>query len=131
MTTLKYALAAALSLAVTPALAQSDADMMFENPSMLTQTEGEDVYNAICSGCHMPEGEGAVGAGMYPPLANNPNLEFPGYAIYVILHGQKGMPALGNVLSDEQVAAVVGYIRTNFGNDYPEEVSVQEVTDTR
>lgn len=26
---------------------------------------------------------------------------------------------------------IVGYIRTSFGNDYADEVSVQEVTDTR
>ena len=131
MKSFKFAVAAAVALMASPVIAQSDADMMFEDPGMLTQTDGEDIYNAICSGCHMPEGEGAVGAGMYPALADNPNLEYPGYAIDLILHGQKAMPALGGVLSDEQIAAVVGYIRTSFGNDYADEVSVQEVTDTR
>lgn len=131
MTTLKIALAAALALLATPAFAQSDAAMMFADPSKLTQTDGKDIYNAICAGCHMPEGQGAVGAGMYPALANNATLEAAAYPIYVIINGQKGMPALGRVLSDEQIAAVVGYIRTNFGNNYAEEVTVQEVTDSR
>lgn len=130
MNSLKIAVAA-LALLASPAMAQSDSSMMFANPSKLTQTDGKDIYNAICAGCHMPEGQGAVGAGMYPALANNENLESAGYPIYLIIHGQKAMPALGGVLSDEQIAAVVGYIRTNFGNSYAEEVTVQEVTDSR
>ncbi|UXN75309.1 cytochrome c [Devosia sp. A8/3-2] len=113
------------------AVAQSDAEMMFANPSKLTQTDGKDIYDAICAGCHMPEGQGAVGAGKYPALANNESIEAAAYPIYVIIHGQKAMPPLGGVLSDEQIAAVVEYIRTNFGNNYTEEVTVQEVTDSR
>ena len=124
------ALAALVTLPAV-AMAQSDAEMMFANPSKLTQTEGKDIYNAICAGCHMPEGEGAVGAGKYPALANNESIEAAAYPIYVIIHGQKAMPPLGGVLSDEQIAAVVEYIRTNFGNNYTEEVTVQEVTDSR
>lgn len=131
MNSLKIAVAAALALLASPALAQSDAAMLFANPSKLTQTDGKDIYNNICAGCHMPEGQGAVGAGMYPALANNENLESAGYPIYLIIHGQKGMPALGGVLDDAQIAAVVSYIRTNFGNSYAEEVTVQEVTDSR
>jgi mono/diheme cytochrome c family protein len=124
-------MAAGLSLTPALAFAQSDAEMMFANPSRLTQTEGEDIYNAVCAGCHMPEGEGAVGAGMYPALANNPNLESAGYPIYVVIHGQKAMPPIGGILNDEQIAAVVEYIRTSFGNNYTEEVTVEEVTATR
>lgn len=131
MKSLMIVAAAALALMATPALAQSDAAMMFASPSKLTQTDGKDIYNAICAGCHMPEGQGAVGAGMYPALAGNATLEAAGYPIYVIIHGQKAMPPLGGVLSDEQIAAVVGYIRTNFGNNFTEEVTVQEVTDSR
>lgn len=131
MESLKIVVAAVLALMVSPAIAQSDAELMFANPSKLTQTDGEDVYNAICAGCHMRDGQGAVGAGMYPALANNTNLEFPGYPIYLIIHGQKAMPPLGDVLNDEQIAAVVDYIRTSFGNNYPEETLVQDVTESR
>lgn len=128
---LKVVIALALAFLPIAAVAQSDAEMMFTNPSRLTQTEGKNIYNAICAGCHMPEGEGAVGAGMYPALANNESLEAAGYPIYVIIHGQKAMPPLGGVLNDEQIAAVVEYVRTNFGNNYTEEVTIQEVTDSR
>lgn len=126
-------IAVALTLAFCPVatFAQSDADMMFANPSRLTQTEGKDIYGAVCAGCHMPKGEGAIGAGRYPPLANNENLEAAGYPIYLIIHGQKAMPPLGGILNDEQIAAVVEYIRTNLGNNYTDPVTVQEVTDAR
>lgn len=129
MTSFKIAAAAMLALCASPVLAQDAA--LFASPSKLTQTGGEAIYNAICAGCHMPEGRGAVGAGKYPALAENENLESAGYPIYVIIHGQKAMPALGGVLDDEQIAAVVGYIRTHFGNDYAEPVTAQEVTDSR
>lgn len=130
MTKLTIAAAAALALCATmPAMAQDAA--MFASPSKLTQTGGENIYKAICAGCHMPEGQGAVGAGKYPALANNANLESAGYPIYLIIHGQKAMPALGNVLDDQQIADVVAYIRTNFGNNFAEPVTVQEVTDAR
>ncbi|MCZ4260718.1 cytochrome c [Limimaricola sp. G21655-S1] len=92
----------------------------FAEAAKLTQQGGEAIYRAVCSGCHMPEGEGAVGAGMYPALADNEMLEFPEYPIYVIVHGQKAMPPLGGILDDQQVAEVTNYIRSNFGNDYVE-----------
>ena len=131
MKLLKIVVALVLVSLPVAAVAQSDAEMMFANPSKLTQTEGKDIYDAICAGCHMPEGQGAVGAGKYPALANNESIEAAAYPIYVIIHGQKAMPPLGGVLNDEQIAAVVEYIRTNFANNYPEAVTAQEVTDSR
>ncbi|WP_108399031.1 c-type cytochrome [Devosia submarina] len=128
---LQLALASALAFTPATANAQSDSEMMFKNPSRLTQTEGKDIYGAICAGCHMPEGEGAVGAGKYPALANNETLEAAGYPIYVVIHGQRAMPPLGRVLNDEQIAAVVEYIRTNLGNNYTDPVTVEEVTESR
>ena len=52
------------------------------------------------------------------PLARKPKLETRRYATYVVLHGQKAMPPVGRLMTDEQVAAVVTYVRTHFGNDY-------------
>ena len=40
----------------------------------------------------MPDGKGAVGAGRYPPLAKNENLETASYPVYLVIHGQKAMP---------------------------------------
>lgn len=98
----------------------------FEDPARLTQSGGKEVYDAVCAGCHMPDGEGAVGAGAYPALANNENLMTPDYPIYLILNGQKAMPPLGGILDDMQVADVVTYIRTSFGNNYTEDPATPE-----
>jgi mono/diheme cytochrome c family protein len=41
------------------------------------------------------------------------------------------MPPLGELMSDEQVADVVNYVRTHFGNDYPDAVLPAEVSALR
>ena len=53
------------------ALAQS-ASVSFADPNRFLQRDGEAIYRAICQGCHMPGGQGAIGAGAYPALAANP-----------------------------------------------------------
>jgi mono/diheme cytochrome c family protein len=92
-----------------------------------TERSGESIFKGICQGCHMPDAGGAVGAGVYPGLARNPNLAGRGYPLVILINGRKAMPAFGDLLSDEQIAAVVNYIRSHFGNQYPDEVSVAEV----
>lgn len=118
---MKYALLLAALLA-TPAMAQDRPDTTgwFGDPARLTQTDGETIYRAVCVACHMPDGQGATGAGHYPALAGNENLAHADYPVHLIVHGQKAMPPVGEMLDDEQVAAVVNYIRTHFGNDYAE-----------
>lgn len=104
----------------------------FEDPARLAQSGGKDVYDSVCAGCHMPNGEGAEGAGEYPALAGNENLLTPDYPIYIILNGQKAMPPIGGILDDTQIADVVNYIRTSFGNDYTEDPATPErVSDAR
>jgi mono/diheme cytochrome c family protein len=82
------------------------------------QQTGEDLFKNICQGCHMPDAKGAIGAGAYPALASNPRLAAAIYPVTVVLHGQRAMPPFGESLSDEQIAAVLNYVRTNFGNRY-------------
>ena len=36
---------------------------------------GAEIYVHICQGCHMPEGQGATGAGHYPALARSDDLK--------------------------------------------------------
>jgi mono/diheme cytochrome c family protein len=88
---------------------------------------GEAVFKNICQGCHMPNAEGAVGAGMYPALAKNAKLEVAGYPVAVIVHGQKAMPSFGGLLNDQQIADVVNYVRTHFGNKYKDKVAPGDV----
>lgn len=92
---------------------------------------GEAIFTHVCQGCHMPQAQGAVGAGMYPALAKNSKLEIAGYPVSVVVNGQKAMPAFGSMFSDQQVADVVNYVRTHFGNNYKDKVAAADVKAVR
>jgi mono/diheme cytochrome c family protein len=94
---------------------------------MFPMQGGQAIYEGVCQGCHMPGGVGAAGAGMYPALAKNPKLEVAGYPLTIILSGQKAMPPLGAYFSDTQIADVVNYIRTHFGNHYTDNITPADV----
>jgi len=96
-----------------------------------TETTGEELFASSCQGCHMPDGKGAVGAGAYPSLAQDSNLEAGGYPVYIVVKGQRAMPPVGAMMSDDQVAAVVNYVRTHFGNQYQDAVSADDVKRVR
>lgn len=121
-------LASALSPA--PAFAQT-ASGPFSSPFRYGPTDGEVLYKTSCQACHMPGGEGAQGAGAYPALAKNTKLRTARYITGVIVNGQKGMPPFGPMMNDEQVAAVVNYVRTHLGNDYKDAVSAADVKSAR
>jgi len=92
-----------------------------------SEQTGEAIYKGICQGCHMPDAKGAVGAGAYPPLAGDRRLQAGAYAAMVVVRGQKAMPSFGDGLSDAQIAEVVNYIRSNFGNRYTDKVTPETV----
>jgi mono/diheme cytochrome c family protein len=117
--------AAALALSSLAAHAQSAAH--FSPAFRFTEQSGEQLFANVCQGCHMPDAKGAVGAGTYPSLAGNKNLEAGGYPVYVVVRGQRAMPSFGAMMSDDQVAAVVNYLRTHFGNDYRDAVTAEDV----
>lgn len=87
---------------------------------------GKIIYNSVCFACHQPEGQGIPKA--FPPLAKSDYLNAePKRAISNVLHGLQGkvtvnaetyesvMPQLG--LSDEQVANVLTYVYSQWGNN--------------
>ena len=87
----------------------------------------------------MPDAKGAKGAGSYPALTGNPRLASPNYMAAVILNGRRDMPSFAPkvvkdrflddaTLTDEQIAGVINYIRTHFGNQYDDRISAQEVS---
>src|SRR5260370_7111461 len=79
----------------------------------------------------MSAGEGAIGAGAYPALAKNSKLRARRYPVYVVVNGSKAMPPFRNLLDDEQVAAVLNYLGTHFGNKYTDTVSAADVKAAR
>ena len=131
------ALAALLLGAAAAVTARAD-DSSFTSSAGLGSASGEEIYSRICQGCHMAQGQGAVGAGHYPKLAGNERLAAWQYAAVTVLGGRDGMPPFGLPadqvreirtvhLSDAQVAEVVNYVRSHFGNAYTDTVSAEQV----
>ena len=132
ITLLAVLLAGALALTgmIAPVRA-SDVGTSMSGPSTFPQRDGAALFQAVCQGCHQADAQGAVGAAAYPPLARNSKLAAATYPVYTILQGRKGMPSLEGYLSDAQVAAVVNYVRTHFGNQYADAVTPQMVRAAR
>jgi mono/diheme cytochrome c family protein len=120
-----------LLLVLGGAARADEAGPTFGSPLHFTEASGRAIYHSVCAGCHMPDGRGAAGAGAYPALAHDERLAAASYAIDRVLHGHRAMPAFGRLLSDAQVAAVVGFIRSNLGNAYPEPPSEADVAAAR
>lgn len=88
---------------------------------------GATVYTTNCASCHQANGTGVPGT--FPPLAANPVvLGDVRKVIRIVKYGlsskiQVGgstysgvMPAWGSQLSDKEIAAVVTYVRSSWGN---------------
>lgn len=108
------------------------------NATPVNTTDGQQIYEHVCRGCHMQDAAGAVGAGHYPALAKNPTLASRQYMALTILMGRRNMPAFGArhaigfggpaaVLSETQIAAVINYVRSHFGNHYKDQITAAEV----
>lgn len=93
-----------------------------------------------CTQCHQADGAGI--AGTYPPLDGAERVSGPPHVLAaILLHGLQGpiqvkgqtyrgeMPSW-NKLSDEEIAAVLTYVRASWSNKYPE-VSPALVTAVR
>jgi len=96
-----------------------------KNPA--SASDGATVYLANCSSCHQTNGNGVPGA--FPPLAANPLVTGNAVAVIAIVkNGLEGrivvngqaysgiMPRWSGVLSDQQIAAVISYIRSAWKN---------------
>jgi mono/diheme cytochrome c family protein len=128
---------AGMSALLIEAPARADiADIPASVP--LKAMDGRQIYQHICQGCHMADGGGAVGAGHYPALAKDPTLVSRQHMALTLLMGRRNMPAFGEkhavgfggppvVLSDAQIAAVINYVRANFGNHYTDSITAAEV----
>lgn len=122
-----FSAAALLVLAATPAL----PDTAGQRGGGFALQGGEAVYKGICQGCHMADAKGWIGAGAYPALAGNAHLAGASYVTHIILKGQKGMPGFGDNLSDQQIADVVNFVRSHFGNGFKGEVRPVDVQGLR
>ncbi|WP_368508627.1 cytochrome c [Bradyrhizobium lupini] len=129
------AIAALLLRSSHPLLEQNDPKApktyYFSSSDRFGETTGEQLYINVCRGCHMIDAMGASGAASYPSLVANRNLDASFYAIDVVLNGRRGMPSFGGMMDDDQIAAVVNYLRTHFGNSYSDAVMASDVQAAR
>lgn len=88
---------------------------------------GAKVYQEVCQACHMANAKGAVGAGRITGLASNPNLESADYPLTIVTGGKGPMPWFRGQLTDQQIADVVNYMRSHFGNAYTDKISAADV----
>ena len=113
------------------ALPQRDSEPLPTSSAQLVSPNvmelGRKVYAKQCAMCHGDEGRGQPP--QYPPLANNQSITMssPVNSIRMVLNGgyppgtkknprPHGMPPFSHILNDEEVAAVVTYIRVAWGN---------------
>jgi mono/diheme cytochrome c family protein len=79
---------------------------------------GRDVYRNICQTCHQPDGRGQEKVA--PSLVGSTlALAAPDIPARILLNGKEGaiglMPPVGSVLSDDQIASVLTYVRREWG----------------
>lgn len=126
---LALALAAGVLAVSAPALAQAPAggDTGGGVVRIAKPVTGEQVYQAVCAACHMQDAKGGTGAATIPALAANPRLAGAAYPISIVVMGKGAMPSLTGNLDDAQIAEVVTYVRTHFGNAYAKPVTAADV----
>lgn len=113
------------------AVAAAPAEAQEIHAGAYPQQTGEALFKGLCQGCHMPNAQGAVGAGAYPALANNVRLVAAIYPITVVLNGQRAMPDFGGDLTDAQIANVLNYVRTHFGNHFKDTITSANIAAAR
>lgn len=101
---------------------------VFFTTSTANAQDGKALY-IRCASCHQQNGAGITNA--IPPLAGSSWVTGPASrTIAIVIHGVQGPIKVGNItyngmmsaygigqpMTDAEVAAVVTYIRTNFGN---------------
>ncbi len=102
-------------------------DVIQDNLKKEEETEGASIYYKFCSACHQVDGKGA--GGRFPPLAGTDWVTGDkDRLIQIILEGMEGTIEVNGTqysglmpqhsfLSDSEIADVLTYIRSDFGNN--------------
>lgn len=105
-----------------------DSRSVVEAPAAGDDIDGGAIFSARCSACHQSNGQGLPGS--FPPLVKSEWLLGDASVPIAIVHdGLQGeievegttyngvMPAFSGQLSDAEIAAVLSYVRQEWGND--------------
>ena len=99
----------ALLLAANLALSQGGGDLL---------KQGQEVYENNCADCHRSNGEGL--AVKFPALKGSAFVQGEVKPVLTkVLFGERSMPAWAEHLNDQELAAVLTYIRNSWGNKAP------------
>lgn len=98
--------------------------------------DGEKLFTSTCATCHQSTGQGVPGA--FPPLVGSEvvNSKDAKKMIRIILEGYDemegygAMPGFADQLSDAEIAAIMTYERSHWGNDAPK-VTEEDVKKVR
>jgi mono/diheme cytochrome c family protein len=107
--------------------APAPAALPLSRGRLFEEQGGAALFSSVCAGCHQPDASGASGAADYPALTKNSNVASADDMERLLLNGQRGMPPVGQMMSDQQIADVINYVRTHFGNAYDDVVSAADV----
>lgn len=89
--------------------------MLLGAPAPAAELSPERLFIANCSACHQRNGRGIPQA--FPALDGDALVQGdPGEPIAVLLNGRGGMPAFSGQLDDVQIAAILTYVRSAWGN---------------
>jgi len=105
------------------------------------RARGQSLFIANCAACHQSSGEGLPGA--FPPLKGNAVVNDADSSAHIrtVLHGLQGanvggvvyagpMPPFAGTLGDDDIAAIINFERTSWGN-HGGLVSVEQVAAER
>lgn len=110
---------AAKTAAAEPAPAPAPAPAPEAKPAAAAAVDGKAIYNQYCVACHGPDGKG--NNGLAASYVDDPSrlAQTDEALIKSIKEGKQGdigvMPPWGGTLNDEQITAVIGHIRAEFG----------------
>jgi mono/diheme cytochrome c family protein len=98
-----------ISMAVAMSVLGVSANAFAQTPT------GQELFKQNCSACHQLTGKGIPGA--FPALAGDPFVVGPPELVAgTVVHGRGGMPTFGTDLSDVQIATILTYVRSAWGN---------------
>jgi mono/diheme cytochrome c family protein len=106
-----------------PALAEASIN----DPGPGSVQRGQKIYEMTCLACHQADAGGVPG--MTPPLQKSPYVQGPSVKLIgIVLNGLNDgveiegetytnpMPSFSSVLKDQEIADVLTYVRSHFGN---------------